>query len=156
MRSCRRLGWFMAAVTAAAVVLGQARGGSPESPDDVASACLNEMFALRNAAVADVQAELAAFDAAMDALPSEAGGMEAARLAAATSARLDKTGLKAIAAINRAAGRGIARLNRIGADVSYINGTDAQRLSIVTILSDSLRFSAQASVADDMVAFMEQ
>lgn len=131
-------------------------GGGPQSPDDVASACQMEMFALRDAATAALQAELTAFDTSMGAISAGAVGVDVARLGAATSARLDKIGLKAIAAINKSANRCIGKLNRIGADVSYINGTDAQRISIVTILGDSLRFSAQAAVAAEMVEFMDQ
>ncbi len=135
---------------------GTAIGGGPESPDDVAAACQLEMFALRDAATAALQAELIAFDAAMSEISAEAVGVDVARLGAATSTRLDKIGLRAIAAINKSANRCIAKLNRIGADVSYTNGTDAQRISIVTILGDSLRFSAQAAVAAEMVEFMDQ
>lgn len=135
---------------------GEARGGGPQTPDDVAAACQIEMFALRDGATAALLTEIVAFRDALDALPPEASGVDAARLGAATSARVEKIGVKAIAAINKSADRCIVRLQRIGADSSYTNGTDAQRISIVTILSDSLRFSAQAAIAGDMVDFMDQ
>lgn len=135
---------------------GAARGGGAETPDDVASACQMEMFALRDAATAALVSELGAFSDAIDALPLETPGVDVARLGASTSARVEKIGVRAIAAINKSADKCIAKLRRIGADSSYINGTDAQRISIVTILSDSLRFSAQAAIAQDVVDFMDQ
>lgn len=147
----------MAAVLTGVLVLGvPAIGGAPETPDDVASACQMEMVMLRDNALDALGAELDAFDAALLALPVEAGGVDAAKLGAASSARLEKIGVKAIAAINKSANRCITRLNRLGADASYTNGTDALRLSYVAVLADSLRFSGHASLASSLVEFMEQ
>jgi len=135
---------------------GSALGGAPETPDDVASACQMEMVILRDNALDALGAELDAFDAALLALPVEARGVDAAKLGAASSARLEKIGVKAIAAINKSANKCIARLNRLGADASYTNGTDALRLSYVAVLADSLRFSGHASVAGSLVDFLEE
>lgn len=155
MRTDRRqCGWLAAVVVGLTFSVVWAGSAGP-SPEKLSIACIAEMNEFHDVGIARMTTEYLAFASAMNALAAETPVPKAFKLFSNECRKLDSIERSTASKIQKAAAKCLAKLQRLGAEQSFLDDVEASRDQLTENLASELRQTYQFEAAERLSEFVQ-